>query len=524
MTDGPEVHADGEIWGQTLWQIREALADAPFSTSTGQTSLKAEEIITDGMRLSPPDPSMLDERNAILQADKADFGGAQLTTLWQIFAQRGMGFFASDLGSNDTSPIADFHTPPTQTGTLSGTVTDQDTHAPVAGVTVELANHNDLVATTNSSGHYTITNVPAGTYPRAFAFRSGYDVGARTSVTVVQNATANDSFTIRRDWASLAGGGQVKSATAPNLTSFGCGPANAIDQSQGSGWGSYAVNFGGDPSHGLPAAPTGPRSVVIQLPHTVDVRQFAIDPGATCGDDDTASLGQFQIAVSSDGSSFHQVAVGTFHPSNDHRMNLVSLTGSGTGVRFVRLTEKGNQGPDGNQQDTAYQAFMDMSELEVYGTPGFAAPHAAFSVSGPHTQGASLTFNGSASTHDPSLSITQYHWSFGDGSTGSGKVLHHTFHHHGTFTVTLSVKDSHGRSSSVSHKVAINGPCHVPNVKGKSLSGAKRALSSAGCGVGKVKRPSKKRKHKHLVVGSQSIPPGTTKPHGTKVGLTLVYK
>ena len=108
--------------------------------------------------------------------------------------------------------------------------------------------------------------------------------------------------------------------------------------------------------------------------------------------------------------------------SNDHRMNPVSLTGSGTGVRFVRLTELSNQGPDNNSQDHAYRTFMDMSELEVYGTPGFVAPHAAFSVSGPHSQGASLTFNGSASTHDPNLSITQYHWSFGDGSTGSGKV------------------------------------------------------------------------------------------------------
>ena len=438
-----------------------------------------------------------------------------------------MGFFAADLGADDTSPVADFHTPPApaaRTATLTGRITDTDTGAPVSGATVAFANHADLSTTTNSNGQYTIHNVaPAHSYPYVLILARGFDGSrSRTSPSINGSNTLNHS--IRRDWASLAGGGQVKSATAPNLTSFGCGPANAIDQSQGSGWGSYAVGFGGDPSHGLPSAPTGPRSVVIQLPHTVDVRQFAIDPGATCGDDDTASLGQFQIAVSSDGSSFRQVAAGTFHPSNDHRMNLVSLTGSGTGVRFVRLTGKGNQGPDGNQQDTAYQAFMDMSELEVYGTSWFAAPHAAFSISGPHTQGSSLTFNGSASTHDPSLSITQYHWSFGDGSTGSGKVLHHTFHHHGTFTVTLSVKDSHGRSSSVSHKVAITGPCHVPNVKGKSLSGARRALGSAGCGVGKLKRPSKERKHKHLVVGSQSIPPGTTKPHGTKVGLTLVYK
>ncbi len=532
---GPEVHADGEIWGQTLWQIRQALINKqsnPATTNssgncTGPCSYRAEQLITAGMELSPPDPSMLNERDAILQADQTDFGGADLTVLWQIFAQRGMGFFAADLGSGDTAPVFDFHTPPAQsarTATVTGRITDADSGAPVSGATVEFANHADLSTTTNSNGQYTIHNVaPHNSYPYVLILARGFDGIALKNVPV-SSGSNTVSHSIRRDWASLAGGGQVKSVTAPNLTSFGCGPANAIDGSQTSGWGSYAVNFGGNPSQGLPSAPTGPRTVVIQLPHTVDIRQFAIDPGATCGDDDTASLRQFQIAVSSNGSSFHQVAGGAFGPSNDHIMNPVSLTGSGTGARFVRLTELSNQGPDSNSQDIAYQRFMDVSELEVYGTPGFVAPHAAFSVSGPHTQGASLTFNGSASTHDPSLSIAQYHWSFGDGSTGSGKVLHHAFHHHGTFTVTLSVKDSHGRSSSVSHRVAINGPCHVPNVKGKSLSGAKRALGSAGCGVGKVKRPSKKRKHKQLVVGSQSIPPGTTKPHGTKVGLTLVYK
>ena len=522
---GPEVHADGEIWGQTLWQIRQKFQTTGGSC-TGICSTKAEDLITRAMELGPPDPSMLNERDAILQADQTDFGGADLTALWQIFAQRGMGFFAADLGSNDTAPVADFHTPPApaaRTATLTGRITDTDSGTPVSGATVMFANHADLSTTTNGNGQYTIHNVAPGTYPYVLVLARGFDGIALTSVHIANGGnTVNHS--IRRDWASLAGGGQVKAATAPNLTNFGCGPANAIDGSQASGWGSYAVNFGGNPSQGLPAAPMGPRAVVIQLPHTVDIRQFAVDPGATCGDDDTASLRQFQISVSSDGSSYHQVASGAFGSNADHIMNPVSLTGSGTGARFVKLTELSNQGPDSNSQDTAYQKFMDMSEFEVYGTQGFAAPHAAFSVSGPHTQGSSLTFNGSSSTHDPSLSISQYHWSFGDGASGSGKVLHHTYHRHGTFTVTLSVKDSRGRSSSVSHKVAIAGLCHVPNVKGKSLAGAKRALNSAGCGVGTVKRPSRKRKHKHLVVGSQSIAPGKTKPHGTKVGLKLVYE
>ncbi len=225
-----------------------------------------------------------------------------------------MGFFAADLGSNDTAPVADFHTPPApaaRTATLTGRITDTDSGTPVSGATVMFANHADLSTTTNGNGQYTIHNVAPGTYPYVLVLARGFDGIALTSVHIANGGnTVNHS--IRRDWASLAGGGQVKAATAPNLTNFGCGPANAIDGSQASGWGSYAVNFGGDPAQGLPAAPTGPRAVVIQLPHTVDIRQFAVDPGATCGDDDTASLRQFQISVSSDGSSYHQVASGAF--------------------------------------------------------------------------------------------------------------------------------------------------------------------------------------------------------------------
>ena len=62
---GPEVHADGEIWGETLWDLRTALG-------TEET----EGLVTRAMELSPSNPSYLDMRNSILQADLVDFGGS----------------------------------------------------------------------------------------------------------------------------------------------------------------------------------------------------------------------------------------------------------------------------------------------------------------------------------------------------------------------------------------------------------------------------------------------------------------
>ena len=57
---------------QTLWDLRSGWS--PRRRAAG--SDLAEQLITEGMRLSPPEPSFLDMRNAILAADVGDRGGA----------------------------------------------------------------------------------------------------------------------------------------------------------------------------------------------------------------------------------------------------------------------------------------------------------------------------------------------------------------------------------------------------------------------------------------------------------------
>jgi subtilisin-like proprotein convertase family protein len=95
-----EVHDDGEIWSETLWDLRKALGGA-----------LARRLITDGMRNSPLDPSMLDERDAILLADQVDDGGANHDSIWQVFAARGMGYGATTTSPNATRGHATFATP-----------------------------------------------------------------------------------------------------------------------------------------------------------------------------------------------------------------------------------------------------------------------------------------------------------------------------------------------------------------------------------------------------------------------------
>jgi hypothetical protein len=72
---------------------------------------RARALITDGLRLAPANPSFLDMRNAILQAD-LNRGFGDSGRIWAVFAERGMGFLATTTGNRDTTPTQDFSVPP----------------------------------------------------------------------------------------------------------------------------------------------------------------------------------------------------------------------------------------------------------------------------------------------------------------------------------------------------------------------------------------------------------------------------
>jgi len=344
----PEVHADGEIWGQTLWQLRQALG-----------SSVTETIVTRGMELSPQDPSMLDMRNAILQADQVNFGGSHQDTIWSVFADRGMGFFADSVGGNDVHPIQNFSTPPncpTNCFTVSGKITNRDNGDAIAGARVSFGGFTtgfpgELSDLTNSTGHYAIHNVPAHTYHRLLAGKRGFETTTQKGVSVSANKVVN--MKIRRDWASISGGAKVISFTKPDYTAFGCGPKAGFDLSQASGWGSDA------PSNGSSGV-TGPRSVVVQLPRGINVINFAIDPGATCGDPSTTGVKAFTISTRKTSSSQWVVAVNNTATLSGGVFHALSPSAGKTGVHFVKLTMKSTRGSND---------FMDMSELEVHGKP-----------------------------------------------------------------------------------------------------------------------------------------------------------
>ncbi len=98
-TTANEVHNMGEVWCVTLWDARANLINAYGGAVGNQLML---QLVTDGMNLSPGNPTFLQARDAIIQADQVDNGGANRNLLWAAFAKRGMGISATSPASSTT--------------------------------------------------------------------------------------------------------------------------------------------------------------------------------------------------------------------------------------------------------------------------------------------------------------------------------------------------------------------------------------------------------------------------------------
>jgi subtilase family serine protease len=115
-----EPHDNGEVFADVLWDLRERFRTDAVGGSQAAGVQMTHQLYVDGLKLSPPSPTMLDLRDAILDGDgirnpSGDPGGSQNhCRIWDVFALRGMGAAAQDTEDTGTASVVEDFTVPAE--------------------------------------------------------------------------------------------------------------------------------------------------------------------------------------------------------------------------------------------------------------------------------------------------------------------------------------------------------------------------------------------------------------------------
>ena len=344
---GQEVHADGEIWAETLWDLRTAVG-APQGAPADHrrhAALAAGAVVPGRAQRDPA--RRPGRRRRVAQRDLERLPGARHGLLRddrRRDRRAGAGLLpAAGRGrpARDRSPARS----PTPRPARASAARRSRSAGSATGPTSSRRRPT-------ASGNYAIAGVPARTYPSlvisASRLRQPDDAGDRAG----GRRGGRQPRRCTRNWAALAGGATVTPGPAATTT-----PTRAAGRTRRS----TSCRAAGGP----PTPRAAGKSIVVTLPAAVDVNGFVADPAEACGDDsdsatrrlpdrDLAVLGRRPVV---DGRGRHVLASPTATGSTP-------IAASAAGVRHVRLTLLSAQGGGG---------FFDMTEFGVHGTPGRAA-------------------------------------------------------------------------------------------------------------------------------------------------------
>ncbi|MFF0574082.1 M36 family metallopeptidase [Streptosporangium saharense] len=253
---GQQVHADGEIWTATQYDVRQGFIDRYGKGTAAQQRACAEgslavnrcpgnrrwaQVSFDALLLMASGAvSYVDHRDALLAADAIRFGGRDKDVMWRAFAEHGLGKGAASNGPNDPDPTPSFVNPAGKNGKvrLSPLVTGRDAKlrlyvgdyegraVPVAdtdpatplGDTAELTPGTyGFLVVGEGFGHtrLKLTVLPGATLPLPLVLERNHAsaaLGATASGDGVNQAKLIDE-TEATDWASLTGPVKGKSVT-----------------------------------------------------------------------------------------------------------------------------------------------------------------------------------------------------------------------------------------------------------------------------------------------------------------------
>jgi extracellular elastinolytic metalloproteinase len=268
---GPEVHADGEIWVAVQYDIRDLLLgrypagsqQLDIDCARGRVSVdrcpgnrRWIQLYYDAMILMPRNATILQARDAMLAADVARFAGTNQDLIWQGYAQRGFGQFASVTSNGDTNPVPDFSSALANNATLVFSADSADGNALPMNANIYVGDYEARAtpiadtnpATTGPNLDNTAQFVPNGsartdTY-NFVANAPGYGHVRFMVKNLAPGETRNITIHFPTNYASMSQGASA-SGEGADFTGL-------IDDTEGTNWDSTG-------------APVQGRQVVVQL-------------------------------------------------------------------------------------------------------------------------------------------------------------------------------------------------------------------------------------------------------------------
>jgi hypothetical protein len=382
---GLQVHASGELWSATNFDIRRAMIDRygagtpalQKSCANGQTPVTScpgnrrwVQLVFDSFLLMANSAnSMVDARDALLGADQIRFGGANQDLLWNAFAKRGLGERAFSNGAGDANPAPGFTSPFADEATITFRPVDETGQA-VPGAKLFVGDYQARAVTAADTDPATALTDRVSLVPGSYTFIAqapGYGHARIGATTFTPGQAATLTVQMPRNLASTASGAAV--------TGDGINLARIVDDDEATNWASLGSPVAGkqvtvDLVGGTQQVRRIQVSAQLRPPITGDpdagtqnrftaLRQFRVLACTAGGAVDCSDPAQFHVVYTSPADVFPSIAPRPRAPELEIRSFDIPDT-TATHLRLEVLTNQCTGAPDyAGEQDADPRANTD---------------------------------------------------------------------------------------------------------------------------------------------------------------------
>ncbi|MBE7515606.1 MAG: VCBS repeat-containing protein [Chloracidobacterium sp.] len=276
-----QVHNAGEIWKIALWEVRARFVQRRGFDDGNRAVLQA---VTDGMKLSPLNPTFLQERDAIIAAAAAlpyaNLASADASDVREGFRIRGMGWsasvqtassvteaFDSPNAALDTFSVSDStgngngFPEPGENVVLAIGVKNPNTGAPITNVTVTIDGGSPINYGTINDGQTVTQNIPYTVDPNAAC-------GSTVSLSIVVSSTLGAQPAAIRSFVLGNPNGVLENFDGVTAPALPAGWTMTQDNGTGITWTTSATGANTAPNSAFANDPSGVNMASLVSPST----------------------------------------------------------------------------------------------------------------------------------------------------------------------------------------------------------------------------------------------------------------